>query len=64
MPPHLLTNFEIKMPYENEPLTVTFNSAYSRKNLSKIKDGAYGINIDEYKSMGTRWKLCKLVMKV
>ena len=52
------------MSYENEPLTVSFNSAYSRNNLSKIKDGAYGINLDEYKSMGTRWKLCKLVMKV
>ena len=64
MPPHLLTNFEIKMYYENERLTVSFNSAYSRNNLSKIKDGAYGINLDEYKSMGTRWKLYKLVMKV
>ena len=57
MPPHLLTNFEIKMYYE-------LISAYSRNNLSKIKDGAYGINLDEYKSMGTRWKLYKLVMKV
>ena len=29
-----------------------FNGAYSRNNLPKIKDGAYVINIDEFKSIG------------
>ena len=32
-----------------------FNGAYSRNNLPKIKDGAYVINIDEFKSIGTSW---------
>ena len=31
------------------------NSVYSRNNLSKIKDGAYIINLDEYESTGTQW---------
>ena len=34
----LLTNFEIPWYYQNEP---KFNSAYSRNNLPKIKDGTY-----------------------
>ena len=38
--------------YENEP---KFNGDYSRNNLSKIKDGSYLINLDEYESMGTHW---------
>ena len=28
---------------------------YSRNNLSKIKDGTYIINFDEYESIGTHW---------
>ena len=36
--------------YQNE---VTMNKVYSRNNLSKIEDGAYVINIDEYKLIGT-----------
>ena len=28
---------------------------YSRNNLSKIKDGVYVINLDEFKSLGTHW---------
>ena len=52
MPPHPLTNFEIQKYYENEP---KFNGVYSRNNLPKIKDGAYVINLDEYKSIGTHW---------
>ena len=52
MPPHSLTNFEIQKYYENEP---KFDGVYSRNNLSKIKDGAYAINLDEYKSIGTNW---------
>ena len=49
MPPHPFTNFEIQKYYQNEP---KFNGAYSRKNLSKTKDGAYIINLDEYESIG------------
>ena len=53
MPPHPLTNFEIQKYYENEP---RFNGVFSRDNLpKKIKDGAYVINLDEYKDVGTHW---------
>ena len=52
MQPHPLTNFEIQKYYQNEP---RFNGDYSRYNLTKIKDGAYIINIDEYSDIGTRW---------
>ena len=41
-----------KKYYENEP---KFNGVYSRNNLSKIKGGAYIINLDEYESIGTHW---------
>ena len=43
MPPHL---------DQSKP---KFNSVYSRNNLSKIKDGAYVINFEEYESIGTHW---------
>ena len=53
MPPHPLTNFEIQKYYQNEP---RFNGVYSRNNLpTQIKDGAYVINLDEYKGTGTHW---------
>ena len=52
MPPHPLTNFEIQKFYQNEP---TFNDVYSINNLPKIKDGAYVINLDEFKSIETHW---------
>ena len=52
MPPHPLTNFEIREYYQNEP---KFNGAYLKNNLSKIKDGTYLINVDEYESIGTHW---------
>ena len=52
MLPHPLTNFEIQKYYQNEP---RFNEVYSRDNLSKIKDGAYVINLDEYSNIGTHW---------
>ena len=45
MPPHLLTNFEIRKYYQNE----------SRFNVTKIKDGTYIINLDEYSDIGTHW---------
>ena len=52
MPPHLLTHFEIQKYYRNEP---KFNGVYSRNHLPKIKDLAYVLNLDEYKSIGTQW---------
>ena len=51
MLPHPLTNFEIQK-YQNEP---KFNGIYLRNNLSKIKDGAYILNLDEYELIGTHW---------
>ena len=52
MSPHPLTNFEIQEYCQSEP---KFNGVYSRNNLPKIKDEAYIINIDEFKSIGTHW---------
>ena len=57
--PHPLTNFEIQEYYQNEP---RFNGVFSRDNLSNnnnnnnnIKNGAYVINLDEYRDIGTHW---------
>ena len=51
MPPHPLTNFEIMKYYENES---RFNGVYSRDNLpSKMKDGAFVINLAEHSDIGT-----------
>ena len=50
MPPHPLTNFEIQKYYQNKP---RFNGVYSRDNLTKIKNRAYVINLDEYSDIGT-----------
>ena len=50
MLPHPLTNFEIQKYYLNEP---KFNSVYSSNNLPKVKHGAFVIDLDEYKSIGT-----------
>ena len=52
MPPHPLTNFEIKKCYQNEP---RFNGVYSRDNLPRIKDGVYVTNLVEYSDVGTYW---------
>ena len=52
IPPHPLNNFEIQKYYKNEP---RLNGFYSRDNLTKIKDGAYIINLDEYSDIGTHW---------
>ena len=52
MLPHSLTNFEIQKYYQNKP---KFNGVYSRKHFPKIKDGAYVIDLDEFKSIGTHW---------
>ena len=50
MLPHLLTDFEVQKYYQNKP---SFKGVYSRNNLSKIKDGAYIIYLDEYESIET-----------
>ena len=50
MPAHPLTNFEIQEYYKNK---VRFNGVYSRDNLPKTIKGAYVINLDEYKNVGT-----------
>ena len=50
--PRPLTNFEIQKYYQNEP---NFNGVYSRNNLPELKDGAYVIKLDEFKSIGTHW---------
>ena len=50
MLPHPLRNFETQKYYQNE---LKFNGVYWRNNLHKIKDGAYVINLDEFKSIGT-----------
>ena len=53
MPPHPLTNFDIQKYYENDP---RFNGVFSRDSLTKkIKGGAYVINLDEDKDVGTHW---------
>ena len=52
MPPHPLPNLEIQKYYKNEP---RFNCVYSRDNLSKIKDGAFIIDLEEYSDIGTHW---------
>ena len=49
---HPLKNFEIQKYYQNKP---KFNGVYLRNNLHKIKDGEYVINLDQFKSIGTRW---------
>ena len=43
VPPHPLTNFEIKEYYKNEP------------KFKTIKNGAYSINLDEYADVSTPW---------
>ena len=53
IPPHPLTNFEIKSYYQNKP---RFNRAFSRNNLAnKIKNGAYVIKLDKYHDVGIHW---------
>ena len=52
-PPYPLTNFEIQEYYQNEP---RFNGVFSRDSLpNSIKNGAYVINLDEYRDFGTHW---------
>ena len=50
MLPHPLADFKIQNYYQNES---KFNGVSSKNNLPKIKDGAYVINLDEYKLIRT-----------
>ena len=52
MTPLPLTNFEIRKYCQKEP---KFIRVYLRNNLSRIKDGSYIINLDEYESIGYQW---------
>ena len=52
MAPYPLNNFEMQKCYQNKP---KFNGVYSRNNLSKIKNGVYIINLDEYEPIETHW---------
>ena len=42
-----------KKYFQNEP---KLNGVYSRNIFSKIKDGAYVINLVEYQMIGTQWR--------
>ena len=57
MLPHPLNNFEIQKYHQNEP---RFNGIYSTDNLTKIKDGADVINLDEILIFGVIGLLCML----
>ena len=50
MLPHPLKIFEMQKFYQNEP---KFNGVYSKNSLPKIKDWAFVINLNGYKSIGT-----------
>ena len=52
MAPHPLTDFEIQNCFQDEP---KFNGFYSINSLTKIKDEAYVINLDDFKSIRTHW---------
>ena len=52
MLPHSSTNFKTQKYYKNGP---KFNSVYSSNNLRKIKNGAFVINLDAFKSIGDHW---------
>ena len=45
--------FERENYYQNKAI---FNGLCSINKLPKIKKRGYGINLDEYKSMGSHWK--------
>ena len=45
---HTVTNFEMQRYYQNE---AKFDDVHSKDNLPKTNDGAYVINLVEYKSI-------------
>ena len=52
MPPHPLPNFEIQKYAQRE---TKFSEVYSRNNSPVVKNGAYVLNLDESKSIGSHW---------
>ena len=50
MQPRPLNNFEIQKYCQNKPKS---SGVYSRKNLSKIKNGIFIMNLDECESLET-----------
>ena len=52
MSPHSLVNFEIQRRCQDE---TKFNGAFPKNNSTKIKNGEYLLDLDEYKSIGTHW---------
>ena len=50
MPLYTLTHFEIQRYYLNKP---SFTGVYWKNNLPKIKNGAYAVKLNYYKSIGT-----------
>ena len=62
-----LTNFEIQKYHQNNAqLSLKnkprFNGVYYRINLPKIKDCVNVINLNKYKSGGTLWIVCMLMV--
>ena len=58
MLPRPLKNFEIQKYYQTDAqLSLKngpkFHGVYWKNNIPRIKDGAYVINLNEYKSIGT-----------
>ena len=54
MRPYLLTYLKIQRYFQNKP---KFKGVYSQKNLpNTVKDRAYIVNLEEYKSLRTHWK--------
>ena len=52
--PYLLTYLKIQRYFQNKP---KFKGVYSQKNLpNTVKDRAYIVNLEEYKSLRTHWK--------
>ena len=49
---YLLTNLETQTYYQNKP---NFNGVYSKNYLFKTKDGAFVINLGEYRLIGILW---------
>ena len=56
MPSHPLANFGVQKYYQNES---KLNGAYSRNNLTKIKDGECVINSDGHKSIALDSFVCE-----
>ena len=52
MLPHPLSIFERQKYCQSE---TKFNGVYSKNNLPKIKDVAYVMNLEKFKSIGTHW---------